>query len=414
MVPRALLIPAVLALVLAVAWVAWVAGKPRAVVDPEARFHSFAEHLPSASDVPARPVVVHGTLRNSHALAETTIRVRESRWPPDPDDAGIEASLGAQGRYECALASPGSYTFVVEAPGCATWSRTVEVPEQSEFGFDLELGRIPIQGRVVGPDGEPVPGVELSTHEMGSVEGRDDSTYGTAYSGADGRFGMAGFVVGEYEIWAMADRAEGSASIDFVHAIQPVIRLKEGEIPAPVEIRLSRGATIRVRVLAPDGSPAEGALVEVGSESSIAQCFASDADGVATARGVPPGRCRLHAERGQEVAREIVELDSRAGEEHEAVLQLVPGGGLQVQVEFRDGTGVEYPFEVPVGLEDSNGQAVGWDPFEAPTDKHYERTALLPGWYTMRARFPAREQEVVQRVQVEVGTFRVVVLREPQ
>lgn len=414
MVPRALLFPAVLALVLAVAWVAWVAGKSRVVLDPDARFRSFAEHLPSTSDVPARPVVVRGTLRNSHALAGTTIRVRESRWPPDPDDAGLEASLDAQGRYECALASPGSYTFVVEAPGCATWSRAVEVPEQSEFGFDLELGRIPIQGRVVGPDGEPVPGVEISTHEIGSVEGRDGSTFGTALSGADGRFGMAGFVVGEYEIWATADRAEGSASIDFVHGVETGIRLEAGEVPAPLEIRLARGATIRVRVLAPDGRPAEGAVVEVASDSLFAERFASAVDGVATARGVHPGRCRLHAQRGQEVAREIVELDSRAGEEHEAVLQLVPGGGLRVQVEYRDGTGVAYPFEVPVGLDDWNGHAVGWDSFDAPTDRHHERAALLPGLYTLRARFPAREEEVVQRVQVEVGTSRVVVLREPQ
>ncbi len=411
MTPRAFLLPLVLALALGGAW---IASAPRADVDPDALFRSFAEHLPSESDIPASPVVVRGTLRNSSALAGTTIRVRESRWPPDPDDAGLEASVDAGGRYECELGSPGSYIFVVAAPGCATWSRIVDVPEQREFHFDLELGRIPIQGRVFGPDGEPVPGVELSTHEIGSVEGRDDSTYGSAFSGADGRFGMSGFVVGEYEIWANADRSEGSASIDFMHNVDTGIRLEAGELPAPLEIRLSRGATIRVRVLAPDGSAAEGAVLEVESTSLFAESFVSGADGVAIARGVRPGPCRLHAERGQEVAREIVEVEARHGAEHEAVLQLVPGGGLRVQVEYRDGTRVEFPFEVPVGLDDWNGNAVGWDPFDAPTDKDYERTALLPGLYTLRAKFPAREQEVVQQVRVDVGDERVVVLREPQ
>jgi protocatechuate 3,4-dioxygenase beta subunit len=175
-------------------------------------------------------------------------------WSPCPADESAIAD--ADGRFAVGRLDPGWYDLVASAPGLLAGVVEDLRLAAGEAGEEQEirLGRgVEVTGRVLAPDGAPIPGAQLRAWTgRSSQESR---------SGPDGSFRLAGVDAGTLRISATAERFEddlieievaaGGATADIV--------LQPDEDEESVEVH--------GRVLGPDGSPVEGALVSVGGRS---------------------------------------------------------------------------------------------------------------------------------------------------
>lgn len=137
-----------------------------------------------------------------------------------------------------------------------------------------------VAGRVVDPDGRPVPGAELNLASERPGEERGllrfaARTPATTAADEDGRFAFESVLPGRAELRATSP------------GFQPA-RLESLEVPPKgldgVKVVLERGAVIEGRVTTTAGDPVGDTRVTCGEAASI-----SDADGVYRLEGVPPG-----------------------------------------------------------------------------------------------------------------------------
>jgi hypothetical protein len=153
---------------------------------------------------------------------------------------------------------PEEHGVTVRAAGFAAWHGTVEVAEGREARLRVELVRlVEVSGRVLLPDGGPAPGAAVEARAGGAAEGKTVVAVHTkplAETTADheGRFRIA---LEPGRVTTLAARslphAEGTTSL--------VPRTPRDD----VTLRLRAGGRLTGRVIAPDGSPAAGALVFV-------------------------------------------------------------------------------------------------------------------------------------------------------
>jgi hypothetical protein len=116
------------------------------------------------------------------------------------------------------------------------------VPDLDSFVFDFDVGGAPLTGVVVDKaDDSPVAKAYVSLGTKG-----DASRSRTATTGLDGRF-QVDISPGDYTMDAGAD--------GYARTRQPVT---VGEAGGDLRVALSRGLTIRGRVLDPGGHPAGG------------------------------------------------------------------------------------------------------------------------------------------------------------
>ena len=146
-----------------------------------------------------------------------------------------------------------------------------------------------ITGRVVGPDGQGVAGVQLGAILPGvqtETSGIVTDPLTECHSGPDGTFVLAGLREGAY----------------FVKLDVPPAFATPGEVSAraggdALVVRLQEGATVPVRVLDGAGSPVAGAQVAVASADDVHPAFSetacrtvTDASGLARITRVALGR----------------------------------------------------------------------------------------------------------------------------
>lgn len=175
-----------------------------------------------------------------------------------------ESSTHSSGRFSFADVAPGSYSLVASVPGSAS---QVELPVEVQEGqwlrdlrIEVNPGRT-IQGRVVGPAGEPIAGA--------SVQASFRSTRGWFERAAvtktlpDGTFLLSGLDAIEYRV-----RAHPS-STGSVPGREKRVPSKVQLIPAGTDglvLSITRAAPIVGTVRTPDGSPAANALLFVTDE----------------------------------------------------------------------------------------------------------------------------------------------------
>lgn len=176
---------------------------------------------------------------------------------------------------------PGRFRFQVEAPGyvrwwseqaAQPWGRQMLDPNrggwQRNFDpieFDLKPGMEPvtlvvergatITGRVLDPDGKPVPGATVAPALTGTGNSLTGDTRFSVESDGDGQFTAVLPASGPREYNLVAhDGTFGHWRI-WANGVMPPIRTKPGEVIHDVEIRLTRPATVRGRVVDAEGKP---------------------------------------------------------------------------------------------------------------------------------------------------------------
>ena len=81
-----------------------------------------------------------------------------------------ETQIGADGKYETLRLEPGEYPITVLAPGYAPQQRKVRLNDSLKaVDFQLEAGH-PIHLKIVGQNGDPVPGAYVSIDQWRGTE----------------------------------------------------------------------------------------------------------------------------------------------------------------------------------------------------------------------------------------------------
>ncbi|MBI5836106.1 MAG: carboxypeptidase regulatory-like domain-containing protein [Candidatus Eisenbacteria bacterium] len=146
-------------------------------------------------------------------------------------------------------------------------------PDAARLQPVLVMSRLcSVQGRVVDPEGRPMPGA--------TVEG---AAAGTATTDAAGRFTISNVPASVGELTVRAD--------GFLRRGARIQCPEFGGLVVLPDIVLTRGRTVSGRVLGPDGHPLPNIWVDFTEVRAT-----TDADGRFTARGVRPGgQVRVHA-----------------------------------------------------------------------------------------------------------------------
>ncbi len=149
-----------------------------------------------------------------------------------------------------------------------------------------------VEGVVLDSAGAPLPGVSVAAErpceELGEWMRRTGiPSHGDAVSDAGGHFSISGLGEGGY-------RLRTAPPADF--AAPDLVAVRAGD--RGVEIRLSRGVTLRVTVLGPDDRPVAGARVRAYPSEGDSRVAVTDTGGVAEVPGVPEeaGECSLRVE----------------------------------------------------------------------------------------------------------------------
>lgn len=170
-----------------------------------------------------------------------------------------EAASGEDGSFVVANLHPGPYILMCTAKGYRQQKQTrVQVGDMNVI-IDM-VPQTCITGRVVDSDGKPVtnftasvrrlppnqvPGMGVTAEETGLKETYTDAV--------DGNFQLCGFDPGTYAIVVSSNSAAPTFSEAFV--------ITPGGQGANLLVRLSRGGTIRGRVVSPAGAPIAGVVV---------------------------------------------------------------------------------------------------------------------------------------------------------
>ncbi len=239
---------------------------------------------------PALPESYSTRLRNDAGCAEAVFRFRgNGRLLLSGIRSGVAIDLELLDRYRTPLHVE---TLAPFAPG-----------EARERHVVLNDRPLPVTGRVVDADGEPVP--------RASVRFGPGARVGAAVTDAEGRF-------------AIDDAGGRRGQLAVLSRRHPPLAIADYEFPASgeVELRLPRGRTVRVTTVYGDGSPAtlcrgvsftpEGLHVARRSGRSLG-------GGVFELADVPEGQVTVYATAGQRM--HAVELPQGADELTVAVEQ---------------------------------------------------------------------------------------------
>ncbi|MCW5559026.1 MAG: carboxypeptidase regulatory-like domain-containing protein, partial [Verrucomicrobiae bacterium] len=132
-----------------------------------------------------RGLEIHGKVTDAQnqPLAQARVTVRRARLPNV-----WETETGPDGRFRVRNLEAGNQVVSVQARGFKATALITEVSaaHAAEIHFVLQPGP-PLRGRVVDPNGVPIPGVKVA-HEAGPIGTRNQEIEWSAVTDAEGRF----------------------------------------------------------------------------------------------------------------------------------------------------------------------------------------------------------------------------------
>ncbi|MEM8931319.1 MAG: carboxypeptidase regulatory-like domain-containing protein, partial [Acidobacteriota bacterium] len=169
---------------------------------------------------------------------------------------GVSVSLMREGRrfqnrtvqngtFRFSAVPSGEYEVLVFGNDGLLDRRTVTISADTEL--TLEPRGLTLEGRVVGPDGEPVSGTDIRLENAdGQANELSRMVMRHVATDAAGRFRITAIQPG---LWTVIAQGPGLATRHLA------LDLRSGAPPSPLEIRLDAAAGVRLRVLDADGRP---------------------------------------------------------------------------------------------------------------------------------------------------------------
>jgi hypothetical protein len=191
----------------------------------------------------------------------------------------VEGISDAEGNLVISGLIPGPFQFDVEARGYARWwseecseihaRRQIEQSGwQRNFDylpFDLQTGMKPvtitmekgvrIRGRIVDPNGRPVAGATAAPALTGTGNSLTGDTRFSVKTAADGSFEMLLPASGARDYNLTAHDGDYGEWRNWANGVAAPLRTKAGEEIEGVELRLSKSAAVRGRVVDAQGKP---------------------------------------------------------------------------------------------------------------------------------------------------------------
>lgn len=176
------------------------------------------------------------------------------------NDPPMTTVTDASGLYVFAAVPAGVYTVTAAKPAYATakFGRvhsidpgyTLEVrPGQERRGVNFRLRReATLTGRIVAADGQPMPGLLVTTSRPHLVDGRKQLvSFGSARTDASGRYTVTALLPGDYYVSvALFEPGEPRAS-DFGPTFYP----GTAQAATAVRVRVNAGATVEIDPITP-------------------------------------------------------------------------------------------------------------------------------------------------------------------
>ncbi len=271
-----------------------------------------AKHL----DIPLQPGVVFHARAVDAGTGRPVDGVRLWHW----QHPGIEGRSGEDGIVTVADMLPGPFNFEVEAPGYTRWWSDQAVSQgnrrstierlggwQRNFDhldFNLSPGMEPvtitmergvtIKGRVLDPDGHPVPGATVAPALTGTGNSLTGDTRFSVATDGEGRFTVLLPASGSRDYNLVAHDGNYGEWRTWANGVLPPIRTKPGEERHDVEIKLTRPATVKGRVTDTAGHPVAGREVRASAADRLENRYydpttTTTADGSFTLKYVRPG-----------------------------------------------------------------------------------------------------------------------------
>jgi len=269
---------------------------------------------------PEDPIRVFG--RVTHGGEPAAGLTVQSRSPGHKDLVTTDAN----GNYQLEVEGPGRHSFSVTGES-SRFDLRREITGPEEQRLDIELPAASLAGIVLGPDGDPLEGVDLT---LTLVEGESEEHRSKTRKGAtrsDGTFelrflhpGEHSLQVGQSDWWLQG--ADGGYAIKRIDAVH----LEEGEQRTDLRIRLEPAGRVSGVVSHPDGSPAIGAQIYAkdakGRELSGWGVAVTDETGRFTARRMPAEKLSVRAWLSDGLESESVTVHVTAGATAEVELHL--------------------------------------------------------------------------------------------
>lgn len=324
-------------------------------------------------------------------------------WSRDGGEASYPSdTTDDEGRYTLTLPHPGAYSINLHDQTRGTGYRIdTDVPATTRHRVDLDIPVGSIEGRVRGPGGEPVAGLNIRV--QGTNKDGGATAWGNVRTDSDGRYEATSLAVNTYTVSVTEGGNSWPPDLNtvprYANASQAGVVVDAGALVRGIDFDLGPAGGVAGHVLA-DGEPVRWAWVRI-EDASGKTVASSGADEAGRFRivGVPPGQVTVLAQADRQAAPKVT-LEVRQGEVEEVELSLRPIGSVLVALIGPDGTHMEGQVTV------LDGEVWG----TKFTDERLYRLHGLPeGEYTLRAVVGEDQRE--QRVQVPAGEETRVDLR---
>lgn len=214
-----------------------------------------------------------------------------SQWYMPPSETRTEAFESEDGQFVFEDLRSGKWHFTVESEGFAP-SEKVEVTLPTEDASEFVLfAPIRLAGKVLDPDGLPVPGAEIGKELKGqetiqAMQGR--SEWPTTKTDGEGLFELEGVRPGAGSILAKKDGWAPSEGYAY--------ELEEGQSDDEIILVMRRGGTISGEIFGKSGEPAKGCMIILQMPTLEERRFTNaDADGLFEETGLKPGSWQVQA-----------------------------------------------------------------------------------------------------------------------
>jgi hypothetical protein len=243
----------------------------------------------------------------------------ELQWATEQLRSGTNAGTTVPGTAAVADARPGPASgqrvglAAVYYPGTTDASAAVAVTlgkGEERSGVDFVIGFVPtarVEGRIVGPDGQPVAGAQVTARRAGSIDAPGPFMGPTlARSGGDGAFSIGNLAPGAYSILARSMSGRGAGPAASPAGLWATADISvNGEDVSNLTLVLQPGLTLTGRIVFRDDSgippadrDANPFLVSLsqtrdGSGPPFSPSAQVKPDGTFAISGIIPGRYRL-------------------------------------------------------------------------------------------------------------------------